>query len=85
MKKRVHLLFMLVIIVTFVFSGNVIGADSSYTVKDGEVLWKIAREHDMDWETLAEVNKLENPHLIFSGQDLIIPSYDKKNQSLAYQ
>ena len=45
-----------------------------YTVKPGDVLWKIGRMHDTTWETLAEFNKLVNPHLIYPGQLINIPN-----------
>ncbi len=45
----------------------------SYTVKSGDLLWKIAEKHGTTWEVLQEMNNLENPHLIFPGQKLIIP------------
>ncbi|CAH2212177.1 LysM peptidoglycan-binding domain-containing protein [Tepidibacter aestuarii] len=43
-------------------------AESSYTVKSGDVLWKIANKHDTTWQELAKINKLKNPNLIFPGQ-----------------
>lgn len=45
----------------------------SYLIKDGDVLWKIARDNDLEWEYLAEYNNLENPHLIYAGDTLEIP------------
>jgi murein DD-endopeptidase MepM/ murein hydrolase activator NlpD len=50
--------------VSFVF------ADSTYTVKSGDVLWKIAQKNNTTWQQLAEINKLKNPHLIFPNQVL---------------
>ena len=44
-----------------------------YIVKAGDVLWKIAEKFNTTWERLAEFNKLQNPHLIFPGQKIIIP------------
>ncbi len=41
---------------------------SSYTVKEGDVLWRIAQNHGTTWQDLATFNNLENPHLIFPGQ-----------------
>ncbi len=44
-----------------------------YTVKPGDVLWKIAKQFNTTWEKLSEYNKLKNPHLIFPNQVILIP------------
>lgn len=68
MNKR---LFCLLLAVVFVFSNAAfVLADSTYSVKPGDVLWKIAESYDMGWQQLAEANKLENPHMIYPGQVL---------------
>lgn len=46
----------------------------TYTVKVGDVLWKIAEQFGLAWEKLAESNSLKNPHLIFPGQQILIPA-----------
>jgi 5'-nucleotidase / UDP-sugar diphosphatase len=43
-----------------------------YVVKAGDVLWKIAEKFNTTWEKLAEYNNLENPHLIFPEQVIMI-------------
>ncbi len=45
----------------------------SYEVKAGDVLWRIAKQFGLTWEKLAEFNSLKNPHLIFPGQQILIP------------
>ncbi len=45
-----------------------------YVVVSGDVLWKIAKENNTTWQVLAEYNKLENPHLIFPGQKILVPA-----------
>ncbi len=45
----------------------------TYTVKLGDVLWRIAEKFGLAWEKLAEYNSLKDPHLIFPGQELLIP------------
>ena len=68
MKKR---LLCLLLVAVFMFSNIAFTfADSNYTVKSGDVLWKIAENNGTTWQQLAEVNKLENPHLIYPGQVL---------------
>ncbi len=46
----------------------------SYEVKVGDVLWRIAKQFGLTWEKLAEFNSLKNPHLIFPGQQILIPA-----------
>ncbi len=48
--------------------------EENYVVKSGDVLWKIAKKFKTTWQTLAEYNKLKNPHLIFPGQKILIPA-----------
>ena len=43
-----------------------------HTVKENESLWAIAKQFDVDFTKLAEINGLENPDLIFPGSKLII-------------
>jgi len=47
---------------------------SIYIVKPGDVLWRIAKQYGTTWEKLVEINKLKNPHLIFPGQEIIVPA-----------
>lgn len=68
MKKRVACLLLAVM---FVFANIAFTfADSTYTVKPGDVLWKIAEKNGLTWQKLAEINQLKNPHLIYPGQVL---------------
>lgn len=46
----------------------------NYTVKSGDLLWKIAKQHGVTWEGIAEANNLENPNMISPGQVLVIPA-----------
>ncbi len=43
-----------------------------YTVKKGDTLWDIARTYGTTVSELAEINRIENPNLIFPGQVLRI-------------
>ena len=43
-----------------------------HTVQKGEYLSKIAEQYDTNWYSLAEINQLINPSLIFQGNKLCI-------------
>jgi len=43
-----------------------------HTVQENESLWAIAKQFDVDFTKLAEINGLKNPDLIFPGNKLII-------------
>jgi hypothetical protein len=43
-----------------------------HTVEKNESLWAIAKQFDVDFTKLAEINGLDNPDLIFPGNKLII-------------
>ncbi|MCT4563206.1 MAG: 5'-nucleotidase C-terminal domain-containing protein [Maledivibacter sp.] len=47
---------------------------TTYIVKAGDVLWKIARKFNTTLNKLAELNNLKNVNLIFPNQKLIVPS-----------
>ncbi|SDZ15529.1 5'-nucleotidase C-terminal domain-containing protein [Tindallia californiensis] len=46
-----------------------------HVVQEGEVLWRIAEQHRTTWETLAEINELNNPNVIFPGQEILYPAH----------
>ena len=43
-----------------------------HTVQKNESLWAIAKRFDVDFTKLAEINGLDNPDLIYPGNNLII-------------
>ena len=47
---------------------------SNYTVQRGDHLMKIARELELDWHILAELNHLEPPYLLYPGNVLALPN-----------
>ena len=48
------------------------GPRARYTVKSGDVLWRIAKAYNTTWEALADYNNLKNPNLIFPNQIILI-------------
>ncbi len=69
MKKRILLvLIILTLCMTEVF------AQTTYTVKSGDSIWKIAVKHETGVsEILAKNPQVKNPSLIYPGQKLTIP------------
>lgn len=60
----------LVLVLSLVLSLSMVGFGETYEVQEGDVLWKIAKENGMTYETLAAVNGIENPHMIYAGDVL---------------
>ncbi|KUJ62827.1 peptidoglycan-binding protein [Flavobacteriaceae bacterium CRH] len=52
------------------------GTTTDYTVKSGDSLSKIGKEHGVSWQTIYEANKdvIKNPDLIQPGWKLKIPT-----------
>jgi LysM repeat protein len=49
------------------------GHPSSYTVQRGDTLSGIGAKFGVSWQSIAQLNDLSNPNLIFPGQVLLIP------------
>ncbi len=45
-----------------------------YEIKDGDVLWKIAKEYGMTYQELGDLNNLTNVNLIYAGEELYVPA-----------
>ena len=57
-----------------VFAPSFVSAQesSTYTVKEGDTLSEIAETHNTTVERLAENNHIDNIHMIYVGQELVI-------------
>ena len=44
----------------------------TYTVQSGNTLWQIAREYGVTIDEIANLNNIQNPNLIFPGEQLTI-------------
>ena len=57
-----------------VFAPSFVSAQesSAYTVKEGDTLSEIAESHNTTVEKLAENNHIDNIHMIYVGQELVI-------------
>jgi LysM repeat protein len=49
-------------------------SDATYTVQRGDHLLKIARELELDWTVLADLNQLLPPYLLYPGMVLHLPA-----------
>lgn len=49
-------------------------ATDNYTIKDGDMLWKIAKAHGLTYQELAKLNNITNVNLIFTGNVLAVPA-----------
>lgn len=49
-------------------------AQTVYTVRSGDSIWKIANMFGVSMQAIIDANNLTNPSLIFPGQQLIIPT-----------
>lgn len=69
-----RILFILMIC-SFVYLSEEVEASSIYYVKNGDTLWKISRDFDLNLSMLVELNpQLGNPNLIFPGEKIRLPS-----------
>jgi len=54
-------------------AGEALPADGTYTVKEGDSLWKIAVKYNLKTETLASANNVDPKKGLKVGQKLVIP------------
>lgn len=45
----------------------------SYKVQSKDTITSLAKEHDIDWQQLAKVNRLKKPYTIKPGQTVLVP------------
>lgn len=72
MKKKIFIMFLIAMIITVpVF------AQSLYTVKSGDSLWKIAVKYQIGLSEIIAANpQIKNPALIYPNQKITIPTID---------
>ncbi len=72
MKRK---LVALLAIICFAMPAMHIFADTTYTVRSGDTMWKIAQRHQVGISEIISKNpQVKNPSLIYPGQKLTIPT-----------
>lgn len=51
---------------------------NTYTVKEGDTLYKISKDNDIDIEMLSQINGLDSYDYLYQNQQIIIPKKDVK-------
>jgi LysM repeat protein len=52
-----------------------------YTVKEGDSIYSIAKDHTVNWELVAKINKMKVPYTVKPGDTILIPLVkDKKEE-----
>ncbi len=75
MNKKVRFTVSFIMSFVLLFSNLSFAADF-YTVKKGDVLWRIAAKHGTTWQELAKINQMKNPNLIFPDQKIKLKADD---------
>jgi uncharacterized YkwD family protein/spore coat assembly protein SafA len=87
--KTIKLFFILMLSVTLVAGfgkDTEVSAAGTYTVKNGDTMWKIAVKNQVGISELIEANpQLNNPDVIYPGQSISIPGEDQTAQSYTYE
>ena len=78
MKKRAVLILILALVLLF---SSPVFAQTTYTVKSGDTIWKIAAKHQVGMSEIIAANpQIKNPDLIYPGQKIIIPTVTTSSQ-----
>ncbi|PPA69052.1 SafA/ExsA family spore coat assembly protein [Jeotgalibacillus proteolyticus] len=73
--KRFTSLFLLSIASVYGFSESGAKASSAHTVSSGDTMWKLAVRYEIGVTEIIQANpQIENPDMIYPGQQLTIPS-----------
>ncbi|WP_205168031.1 SafA/ExsA family spore coat assembly protein [Bacillus pakistanensis] len=80
--KLVSIMLLSVTLVLGLSTSSKVFASSTYTVKSGDTMWKIAMKYQVGVPELIEANsQLSNPNLIYPGQRLTIPTTDQTSET----
>ncbi|RCX13477.1 spore coat assembly protein SafA/uncharacterized YkwD family protein [Anaerobacterium chartisolvens] len=69
--------FITICVFLMLFTANAHAQSSTYTVKSGDSMWKIAVKYQIGLSEIIAANpQIKNPALIYPGQKLTIPNID---------
>jgi len=78
MKKRAVLILIFTLVLLL---SSPVFAQTTYTVKSGDTIWKIAVKHQVGMSKIIAANpQIKNPDLIYPGQKIIIPTVTTSSQ-----
>ena len=46
----------------------------AYVVKKGDTLFNLSQRYELSWQTLAQINNLQEPYILKVGQKLKVPA-----------
>ncbi|MBQ9107045.1 MAG: SafA/ExsA family spore coat assembly protein [Clostridia bacterium] len=76
-KLKTATAFLLIFTLIAVFIIPVSAKNGSYTVQQGDTMWKIAKRYNVSPKELIKANpQVDNPSLIFPGQSIYLPETD---------
>ena len=73
MVRRLLIAAIIVVVAAAFLSVQAVFADSTYVVQPGDTLYRIALNHGLTTQQLAQANGILNPSMIYAGQVLTIP------------
>jgi lipoprotein-anchoring transpeptidase ErfK/SrfK len=76
MKKQNTRLFIFILCILSLLAAPAVFADSSYVVQPGDTLYKIAVQHGVTMQAIADANGIWNYDHIEVGQALVIPGVE---------
>ncbi|MFD1956238.1 3D domain-containing protein [Paenibacillus thailandensis] len=74
MKKKIPAAVLAFGLSLMLFGGPAHGAASTYTTKDGDTFWKLAKQYGVTVNKLQEANPGVNPFNLYKGLKITIPS-----------
>ena len=66
------------------YESNTATSEKTHTVKSGECLSVIASKYGINWKTLAQINNINSPYIIYPNQKLTIPTTNTQTHTTTY-
>lgn len=81
MNNKIKLAMMTTAPMAAMFLAETAHADEQYTVQSGDTLYKISQKFDVDMQTIADENHIDNINQIYVGDQLTIPTKGSQSTS----